>query len=142
MFSRTRYLVIVFQAMLLPTLFFCLSNYSKASDLKFLDVEDLTQISTHVFRGLVLSSEPRWTEDHQRIYTSTKILVNESFKGPLSKGQIVTVNQLGGEIDGMRLDYEARPMFTVGEQVVLFTTEPKPGSLVVMALKQGKMQVE
>jgi len=42
----------------------------------------------------------------------------------------------------MKLDYEGRPVFSVGESVLLFTSEPKPESLVVMALKQGKMKVE
>jgi hypothetical protein len=118
------------------------SASSPAQDMRFLDVEDLTRISTHVFRGEVLSNEVKWADDHHAIYTSTRIRVDEGLKGPLSSGQIVTVNQLGGEIDGMKLDYQGRPIFTVGESVLLFTTEPKPDSLVVMALKQGKMRIE
>jgi len=132
----------IYRLSLISIVVLALQGFSHAQDLKFLDVEDLTRISTHVFRGEVLSNEVHWTDDHNRIYTSTKIRVDETFKGPFGQGQIVTVNQLGGEIDGMKLDYEGRPVFSVGESVLLFTSEPKPESLVVMALKQGKMKVE
>jgi len=117
------------------------ASQATASVMQYLEVEDLTRISAHVFRGNVQSVEVVWTPDHRSIQTVVKVRVNETFKGSLSAGQVVTFRQIGGEIDGYRLDYIGRPEFTAGESVVLFAGEPQPGAFVVMALKQGKMTV-
>ena len=114
---------------------------SGATIMKYLEVEDLAQASTHVFRGEVLGAQVFWTDDHKSIYTATQIRVDEGFKGALRKGEIVTVRQPGGEIDGVSLDYDGRPTFQIGESVVLFTKQLKDG-YVVTGLKQGKMRVE
>jgi hypothetical protein len=121
---------------------FAFATGLQATIMQFLDVEDLTAISSHVFLGEVLSSQPQWSDDHKTIYTSTKIRISETFKGTLSDGQVITINQLGGELDGIAMDYAGRPTFTVGEYAVVFATQPRKGSFVVTALKQGKMQIQ
>src|SRR5712675_1613793 len=69
MISRKRTaLFFICRFLLVPIVAFALQGVSHAQDLKFLDVEDLTRISTHVFRGEVLSNEVHWTDDHNRIY--------------------------------------------------------------------------
>ena len=123
-------------------IFVALAVDLQATIMKFMDVEDLAAVSTHIFRGEVLSMQTQWSEDHKSIYTSTRIRVSEAFKGPLSGGQVITVNQLGGEVDGVAMDYAGRPTFSVGENIVVFATQPRKGSFLVTALKQGKMQVE
>lgn len=119
-----------------------LVTQSYASPMKYLEVEDLTQMSSHVFRGEVISVDTVWAPDHQSIQTIVKVKIAESYKGSLSQGQTITINQIGGEIDGIRTEYEGRPIFNAGEQVVLFTKQPIKGVFVVTALKQGRMSVE
>jgi hypothetical protein len=112
-----------------------------ATVMQFLAVEDLTRLSSDVFYGRVISTETEWNAQRTRIYTRISVRIDETFKGSLGRSQIVTVIQLGGKKDGVTWDYSGRPVFSVGESVVLFTTRGKNNNLTVVGLKQGKMQV-
>jgi hypothetical protein len=114
---------------------------AEATVMQLLEVEDLTRRSTDVIYGEVISSETEWNAARTRIYTRVQVRVNEAFKGSLISSQTITVTQLGGEKDGVKLDYAGRPTFTAGESVVLFTTRGKNNDLIVVGLKQGKMTV-
>ena len=115
---------------------------AEATVMKFMEVEELARLSSEVIRGEVLATKCYWSGDRQRIFTAVQVRVAESFKGTRRGGETVTITQLGGEKDGMRLDYSGRPEFVVGEAVVLFTRPGRNDDLVVVALKQGKMKVE
>jgi len=134
------------QIKLLPFVFCALliigAIEAQATIMKFLEVEDLTRISSHIFHGQVIATDSYWNAERTAIYTDIKVQIKEAFKGSLSPGEIVTITQLGGEKDGVLLDFEGRPQFSVGESVVLFTTRGRNSNLTVVALKQGKMQVE
>jgi hypothetical protein len=114
---------------------------AQATVMQLLAVEDLTRRSSDVIVGQVQASETEWNAAHTRIYTRIQLRIDETLKGSLTRSQIVTVTQLGGEKDGIRLDYAGRPTFTVGESVVLFTTRAKNNDLIVVGLKQGKMNL-
>lgn len=118
----------------------CLTS-AQATIVRYLEVEELAQLSTDVIHGQVLSTRTYWDEGHTRIYTAIRMQVNEVFKGAAKRGGIVTITQLGGEIDGMRLDYNGRPQFSNGEAVVLFTKTGRNQDLIVVGLKQGKLRV-
>ena len=129
--------------LLLPAvaaLFIALS--SQATVMQRLEIEELTRNSSDIFHGQVLAAETYWNPEHTRIYTGVRIRINEAFKGAARRGEIVKVVQLGGEKDGVKMDYAGRPEFTVGESTVLFTTRNRNNELTVVALKQGKMRVE
>lgn len=132
-------------SLLLPLLLFGLAlavaRDCQATIMRYLEVEDLTRISAHVFHGQVVSTSTYWSADHTKIYTAVQVQVIETLKGSVAPGQTVTVTQLGGEKDGVVMDFDGRPSFAVGEQVVLFTENWK-NTLIVVALKQGKMRVE
>jgi hypothetical protein len=114
---------------------------ARATIMQYLAVEDLTRLSSDVFYGRVISTETDWNADRTRIYTRISVRIDETFKGALGRSETVTVTQLGGQKDGARLDYSGRPVFSVGESVVLFTTRGKNNDFIVVGLKQGKMQV-
>lgn len=118
-----------------------LLNPVHATVMRYLEVEDLTRLSTEVFHGQVVSTRVCWDEGHTRIFTAVRVQINESFKGAAKRGEIVTITQLGGALDGMRLDYAGRPVFKVGEAVVLFTKLGPTRELIVVGLKQGKLRV-
>jgi hypothetical protein len=113
-----------------------------ATVMRYLEVEDLTRLSSDIFFGQVLSTDTYWNAERTRIYTRIRVRIDEPLKGATRRSEIVTVTQLGGEKDGVKLDYAGRPDFTDGESVVLFTTRGKNNDFIVMALKQGKMRVE
>ncbi len=108
----------------------------------YLEVEDLTRLSTEVFRGQVMSVTTYWNAGRTRIYTGIRVRIDEPLKGRERAGRVVTVTQLGGELDGVRMDYAGRPEFREGEAVLLFATRGKRDDYIVVALKQGKMRLE
>ncbi len=110
--------------------------------MRYLEVEDLTRLSSDVFQGQVVSTATYWNPEHTRIYTSIRVRVDESLKGSTRRSEVVTVTQYGGEKDGVRLDYSGRPEFSAGEPIVLFTVRGKNSDFIVVGLKQGKMRVE
>ncbi|MGH9839653.1 MAG: hypothetical protein ACREEM_12805 [Blastocatellia bacterium] len=110
--------------------------------MRYLDIEDLARFSSDIFHGKVISTNTFWNAEHTRIYTAAQVRINESFKGAARRDQVVTVTQLGGEKDGIRMDYAGRPEFSTNESVVLFATRARNGDLTVVALKQGKLNVE
>lgn len=115
---------------------------SQATIMQRLEIEELTRNSTDVIYGQVISTETYWNPEHTRIYTGVRVRINETFKGAARRGDLVKVVQLGGEKDGARTEYSGRPEFTANESVVLFTTRTRNNDLTVVALKQGKMQVD
>ena len=112
-----------------------------ATIVRYLEVEELARLSTDVIHGQVISTRTYWDESHTRIYTAVRVQVTETFKGIAQRGAIVTITQLGGELDGMRLDYSGRPQFGSGEAVVLFTKTGQKKDLIVVGMKQGKLRV-
>ncbi|MCI0338518.1 MAG: hypothetical protein L0226_13155 [Acidobacteria bacterium] len=114
----------------------------QATIMQYLEVEDLTRLSSDIFHGQIISTETFWNAERTRIYTHVRVRIDEPLKGSIRRSEIITVKQLGGEKDGVRMDYAGRPEFSAGESVVLFTTRLKNNDLVVVALKQGKMLVE
>jgi hypothetical protein len=128
--------------LLASALMLALAFDARATIMRYLEVEDLTRASSDIFQGYVLSTSTYWNNERTKIYTEIRVQVKEAFKGGIAAGQTVTVTQLGGEKDGVMLDFAGRPEFTDGEQVVLFTTRGQRADFVVMGLKQGKMRVE
>lgn len=118
-----------------------LLNPAQATVMRYLEIEELARLSSEVFHAQVVSTKVYWDASHTRIFTAVRVQIHESFKGAAKRGALVTITQLGGELDGLRLDYGGRPVFAVGEAVVLFTKPDNNGELVVVGLKQGKLRV-
>jgi len=114
----------------------------QATIMQYLEVEDLTRLSSDIFHGRVVETSTYWSADRTQIYTAIKLEVRETFKGRVTAGQTVTVTQLGGEKDGVLLDFAGRPQFSVGESAVLFTARGRQSDFLIIGLKQGKLRVE
>ncbi len=110
--------------------------------MRHLDVEELTRLSSDIYIGQVLSATASWDETHTRLFTEVQFQVREPLKGAARAGETIRVRQLGGEKDGIKMDYAGRPVFTPGETLVLFTAKGKNDHLTVVGLKQGKMNIE
>ncbi|MBI1765779.1 MAG: hypothetical protein HYR56_30610 [Acidobacteria bacterium] len=129
------------QVVLCSLLLTGLSVNTHATIMRYLEVEELARLSTDVIHGQVLSTRTYWDEGHARIYTAVRVQVDEALKGTTKRGGIVTITQLGGELDGMRLDYSGRPKFSSGEAVVLFTKTGRKQDFIVVGMQQGKLRV-
>lgn len=112
-----------------------------ATVMRYLEIEELTRLSANVIAGEVVSTKVYWDESHTRILTAVQVRVSENLKGGFKASEIVTITQAGGELDGLRQDYFGRPVFTVGETVVLFTKPGRQNDHLVIGLKQGKLRV-
>jgi hypothetical protein len=129
--------------LLLPVCFLAalVSLPVQATIMQYLEVEDLTRLSSDIFHGEVISTETYWNAEQTRIYTRVRVRIDESFKGITRRSEIITVTQLGGEKDGVKVDFSGRPEFRAGESIVLFTSRRKSNDYIVVGLKQGKMNV-
>jgi hypothetical protein len=114
---------------------------AEATLMKYLEIEDLARLSTEVVQGQVLSTRSYWDDSHTRILTAVRVQVDDCFKGSSKRGATVTINQLGGELDGLRQDFSGRPLFKAGESVVLFARALAKNELHLVGLKQGKLLV-
>lgn len=125
--------------LLISALSLCLFIDAQATIMRYLEIEDLTRLSSDIFHGRVLSTSTYWNEG--KIYTEVRFQVKAAFKGGVATNQIVTITQLGGERDGVMLDFAGRPEFSEGEETVLFTTRGRRSDFVIIGMKQGKMRV-
>jgi len=128
--------------LLASALSLCMFVNAQATIMRYLEIEDLTRLSSDIFQGRVLGTSTYWNDEHTKIYTEVRFQVNGTFKGGVTTGQTVTITQLGGEKDGIMMDFAGRPLFSEGEESMLFTTRGKRSDFVVVGLKQGKLHVE
>src|SRR3989442_5725183 len=91
----------VFLAVLLGT--WCAAP-ARATTLVRLSLEQLTEASTAIVRGHVVSQETRWNPAHTHIFTTTTVAVDQTLKGNAQPE--VVIEQLGGKL-GHRREYVA-----------------------------------
>lgn len=94
-----------------------------------------------VVRGTVLSSVCRDDESNQRVFTYTKLRVEEVFKGPISEDEIV-LKEEGGESGRLGERVSGTPTFKVGERVIVSLDTWPDGSLRVYQMFLGKLSIE
>jgi hypothetical protein len=102
------------------------------------DVAGLVRGSSDIVVGRVGAMTSRWDEYHQHIVTDVTFNVSESLRGERRK---LTLTQLGGEVDGIRVTIAASPTFQTGEEALLFVWRDAKGRAQVNGLGQGKFDV-
>lgn len=103
-------------------------------------VEELGTDASAVVRGTVTDVRSFWNEDHSKIFTSTMVAVDESYKG--RSGQVVEVLQLGGTVDNVQVTAHGALKWATGEEVVLFLEPFTEGRFQVSGFSQGKFHLE
>lgn len=119
------------------------------SIMRFLSVEELADSSPLVVRARITGQTTHWTDDRQGIYTRIEAtVISDAGSAPgrgRGPGQHIEIIQAGGVIDGISLDWNGRPTFKTGEDLVLFLApyddDPSDPRLLIVGGKQGRMRV-
>lgn len=104
-------------------------------------IEDMARDADAIVLGRVEHTEVRIVVDPVRgtePRTLTRIRVNDWIAG--SGGSTVTVEELGGEVQGQGLVISGTPQYRVGEEVVVFL-ERADGRLRTYAMAQGRFEI-
>jgi len=100
---------------------------ASATSLALLTLDQMTDASDLVVRGTVVET---WSgvDDTGQIVSYANVRVGEALKGGVVAGDFVTVETLGGEVDGVvaRVDGSAR--YSKEEEVFLFLSEKRLGT--------------
>ena len=117
-----------------------LFEVSSATQIRYQSVEQLGARSTVVVSGTVTGSRSYWNDTHTKIFTETQISVDDAYKG--TRPASVSILQLGGVVDGVRVTVSGALHWRDGEEVLLFLEPYANGSYQVSGFSQGKFQVE
>lgn len=113
---------------------------ARATVLVPLDTHALTDRADRVVYATVEKQEPRWSGDHQAIYTDVTLRVRRVYKGALKPGDTLVVRREGGVVDGIGMRVFGAASFSVGEEVVVFI-EDRGGAAYTVGMTQGKLHV-
>lgn len=111
-----------------------------------LNIDELTNASSHVVLGRVQSIQSSYTSDRTRVITEIRVQIDEVVKGSIGEGSIRLLMP-GGTIDGRTTIVVGAPAFAVGEEAVLFLGRLKKKNTVdvdrfsLTGLSQGKFSV-
>lgn len=111
---------------------------ARATTLVHQDVVGLVGSSSDIVVGHVNTVRSHWDETHQHIVTDVTFDVSESLKGVERR---LTITQLGGEVDGIRVTVPASPLFRTGEEALVFVWRDSRGRAQVNGLGQGKFDI-
>lgn len=111
-----------------------------ATQIAYLTPRELGQQSELVFRGKVVSVNSYWNDKHTKIFTRTRVAVDETYKG--SSWAVVDVVQLGGTVGKVKVTVQGALQWNVGEEVLLFAEPYDTGSFQVSGFSQGKFGIK
>ncbi len=124
---------------------FCLSFFPVLVSLSLIyptitwsaDLDALSKNSEVILFGKVLETQCVWAETSLNIITYTKFLVEKNVKGLFRAGDTVTIETLGGCINGMKQVRTNSPTLNKGEHVLVFLNPGSKGVYVVYQQKEG-----
>ncbi len=102
-------------------------------------LRDLTLGSSDIVIGQVADTRAHWNASHTKVVTEVTVRVSEALKG--APGEVLTLTQLGGDVDGFRYAVPGSPLFRPGEQALLFVWRDARGRAQVNGLAQGKFDI-
>lgn len=113
---------------------------AEATTMVPLSVEQITDISNVVVRGVVTEI---WTEpdpETKTIWTYAQVEVQEVLKGSPDT-QVIVIEQPGGEFGEKKTTVEGVARFSIGEEGYFFVEELASGRLVSTGMFQGKFNI-
>ena len=114
-----------------------------ATTIQSLSVEQRTKRADRVVIASVQSVRFIKAESGKRIYTITKLKVIESIKGTAKRNMILTLRQIGGQIDDWSQHIPGDAKFHHEEEVLVFLRhDPSDDLHFLVGMGQGKFTVD
>ncbi len=117
-----------------------LANPAHATTVIHQDTRGLVRGSSDIVLGRVEGTRAFLDVTRKHIFTEVTVQVTRSLKG--TPGVQLTLVQLGGELNGMRTHVAGSPLFSAGEEALLFVWRDSRGRAQVNGLAQGKFEIE
>jgi hypothetical protein len=112
---------------------------ASATQVVHLDTRALVSGSSDIVIGEIAGTRAFWNDRHTMILTEVSVRISETLKGaPTTE---LKLRQPGGEVDGMRYNVPGCPVFSRGQQALLFVWRDPSGRPQVNALAQGKFDI-
>lgn len=127
-------------AILFCLLIVLIASTTFATQILYQSPQQLGQQSALVVRGKVVSVDSYWNADHSKIFTRTRVGVDEIYKG--AEEPTVEIIQLGGVVDNVRVTVHGALQWVPGEEVLLFVERQDTGDFRVAGFSQGKFHIE
>jgi hypothetical protein len=113
---------------------------ARASQLIRRTLPELTAGSALVFVGRCEAITPHWNNDRSLILTAYRFRVLRALKG--SPGTTITLDELGGTVNGVAMNVSDVPRYSVGEEVLIFVHRTELGRWETYGAMQGKFRIE
>jgi hypothetical protein len=117
----------------------CLATRSQASQLIPRSLEELSTSAERIVMARCESAAAHWNADHSQILTAYRFHVTRALKGEDSP--TITLDELGGFVDGKGMMVADVPRYTVGEGVLLFAARTEIGRWRTLGAGQGKFSL-
>jgi hypothetical protein len=108
---------------------------------RLLSVRELATTAQIVVLGKVESVVGEWNSQRTNMVTRIALHVHETLKGTVATDRLSVV-QPGGQVGSIGSVVGDTPSFTVGQRVVLFLTTRRDGEMGIIALFQGRFDLE
>lgn len=105
-----------------------------------LTAKQLGERAVAVVRGEVTAVRSFWNEGRTKIFTEIDVQADETYKG--QPGGTVTLLQLGGVVDNVRVTVHGALQWRRGEEVLLFLEPSSRDRYQVAGFSQGKLPIE
>jgi len=103
-----------------------------------IDLDGLVGRADGILVGNVEKVASHWSEDKRYIVTDVTVEVTQSVHGVADKHLVI--RRLGGSVDGVGMRVSGSPMFSPGEQVLLFT-EKRGNHRWIVGMSQGVYRI-
>lgn len=130
------------RALALIALALCLAALPAfATSLVRLSLDQLTQASSAVLQGHVISQTSQWNAQHTEIITLTTLAVDQNIKG--ATPATVVVRQLGGTIGRLRVAVPGEMHFYPQARYELFLqpSESNPAHFLLVGMREGAYRI-
>lgn len=112
---------------------------ASATTLRKMDLPELIASADRIVHVRAINQNVYWDPTETQIYTDTTFEVLSEAKG--QGPSLVTVNLLGGSIGEVDMRAEGTPIFSAGDEVVLFALDRPDGKEDLVGFSQGVMRV-
>ena len=125
--------------LLLLSIFSTVERPVAATTLLGADFSELVVAAAAVVHGRIVETRPEWVGNRARIDTLVTLAVDDYYKGNLGRRLVFRVP--GGRLGRYRSILIGAPVFTVGQEVILFLDSQGSPVPYVLGLNQGVFRV-